>query len=39
MMLSLEDEFGIRFIEDDLINPNINTVCALAAIIAGKRGH
>ncbi|MCP5429624.1 MAG: acyl carrier protein [Chromatiaceae bacterium] len=39
MMLSLEAEFGIRFIEDDLINPNINTVCGLAAIIAGKRGH
>lgn len=39
MMLSLEDEFGIRFVEDDLINPTINTVCGLAAIIAGKRGH
>jgi len=39
MMMSLEDEFGIRFIEDDLINPGISTVCGLAAIIAGKRDH
>ena len=30
---------GIRFIEDDLINPGISTVCGLAAIIAGKRSH
>lgn len=37
MMLSLEDEFGVRFIEDDLVDPQINTVCGLAAIIAGKR--
>ena len=36
MIMTLEDEFGIRFTEQDLINPAVNTVKGLTALIASK---
>lgn len=36
MMMTLEDKFGLRFTEQDLVNPSINTVRGLAGLIASK---
>lgn len=38
LMMLLEDTFDVRLGEDELIDPKINTVAGLAAVIAHKRG-
>ena len=37
MMMVLEENFGIRFSEYDMVDPRINTVSGLAAIIDDKQ--
>ncbi len=37
MVMSLEDEFGIRFAENDLVDPRMSTVSGIAEIIQTKR--
>jgi len=37
MMMSLEDEFGVRFAENDLVDPRMSTVSGIAEIIHAKR--
>lgn len=39
MIMALEDEFSVRFGEDELVSPSINTVQGLVAVIASKAGE